>query len=309
MNYSLKNTRALAYLSLTLASIIWGANGPIMKFVLGTVPPFTLAFLRFGIAALILFPFVFRKLRVAKKDFKTVLFCALFGVSLNIGFYFLGLQRTSALNAGIIVASLPMVTLIGARIFLKEKIKKNFILGALLGIVGIGIIINKDFVKSSFSVSPLGDILILLAMLSYVGYEILSKRLKRYSPLAITFYSFFVGALSFLPFAFYEYQVNPYWVYQVSPMITMGILYGIFFSSLTAYCLWQWALWHIETSRVGFFFYLDPVVSSVLAVVFLSEHITLPFVIGGICIFLGLFIAEGHIRHYHLFNLLSKLKR
>lgn len=300
------NKRTLAYLSLALASIIWGANGPIMKFVLQTVPPFTLAFIRFGSAAILLFPFVFKKLFIAKKDIRNVILCSLCGVTLNIGFYFLGLQRTSALNAGIIVAALPMFTLIFARVFLKETITKNFLLGAIFGLVGIGIIIGKDFFGNSFTFSPLGDILILFAMISYVGYEIMSKTLKQYSPLTITFYSFSIGALSFLPSMFLEYQTNPYWINQITTGITFGILYGIFFSALVAYCLWQWALWQIEASRVGFFLYLDPIVSTALAVLFLSEPITLPFIFGSILIFTGLFIAEGHIRHYHLFNLFSK---
>ncbi|OGH22104.1 MAG: hypothetical protein A3F31_03185 [Candidatus Levybacteria bacterium RIFCSPHIGHO2_12_FULL_38_12] len=292
--------RSLAYLSLTIASVIWGANGPIMKFVLASIPPFTLAFLRFGGASLILFPFVFKKLSIAKKDRKNVILSAIFGVSLNIGFFFLGLNATTALNAGIIVASLPIFTLIFAGIFLKEKVGKNFVLGSLLGLLGILVIIGKGFFSAS--ISPLGDILILLATLSYVIYEIISKHLKNYSPLTIIFYMCLIGALSFFPFAFLEYQTNPLWIYRLSPGIIMGIVYGIFFSSLAAYVLWQWALWQLQASRVGFFFYLDPIVSTITAVLFLSEHITPSFILGSLLIFLGLFVAEGHFRHYHVIN-------
>lgn len=298
------NKKTLAYLSLTIASIIWGANGPIMKYVLQTIPPFTLALIRFGGASAVLFPFVLNKLSIAKKDRINILLVSLFGVSLNIGFYFLGLKTTTALNAGIIVASLPIFTLIFAAIFLKEKVKKNFVFGSVLGLLGILVIISKDILLTTFS--PIGDFLILLATLSYVFYEILSKKLKHYSPVLITFYMFLIASATFFPFAFLEFQSNPYWIYKLSFSVILGSFYGIFFSSICAYVLWQWALWQLQATRVGFFFYLDPIVSTITAVLFLSEQITPAFLFGSIFIFLGLFIAEGHIKHYHIINLFHK---
>ncbi len=136
------------------ASLIWGATAPIMKFTLTSVPIFSLAFIRFGIAALLLFPFVLNKLFIKKGDWPILVFSALCCVTFNIGFFFLGLKLTTALNAGIIIASTPLFTILFARLFLKEKIAQNLIFGAAFGLIGIGIIISKDFFANGFNLLP-----------------------------------------------------------------------------------------------------------------------------------------------------------
>ncbi len=279
------------------ASLIWGATAPIMKFTLTSVPIFSLAFIRFGIAALLLFPFVLNKLFIKKGDWPILVFSALCCVTFNIGFFFLGLKLTTALNAGIIIASTPLFTILFARLFLKEKIAQNLIFGAAFGLIGIGIIISKDFFANGFNLSPLGDLLIFLAMISFVLYEVAGKKLaeRNYNPLSITFYSFAIGALTFLPAAVLEFQKKPDWIISLPVPAFLGIAFGIFFSSLAAYYLWEWGLSKISTARVGFFFYLDPIAATIVAVLLLKETITPFFILGSLFIFLGLFFAEGRL--------------
>lgn len=288
-------THVKALAALTLASIFWGANGPIMKLALASVPIFSLAFLRFGFASLLLLTIVAKKLSVKRQDFPRLVACSLCGIGLHIPLYFAGLRLTSAINAGIIIASLPLFTLFLAHIFLREKIRPILIASGVLGMLGILIIIGKDVVLHGFSLSPLGDFLILASTLLFVGFEILSKKLfKVYDPLTVTFYSFVFGSVLFLPGVLYEFYSSP-WYLNLPPAAIIGILYGIFFSSFGSYNLWQWGLSQIPASRVGFFFHLDPVVSTIFAVVILSEQITLPFILGSVFIFAALFLAEGRI--------------
>ncbi|MCL4417029.1 MAG: DMT family transporter [Actinobacteria bacterium] len=300
------NKRHLAIFALLAASTIWGATGPIMKYTLLTVPLFTLAFTRFFFASLILLPFVYKKLKINKEDLPVLTLCACSGITFNISFFFLGLTLTTALNAGIIISTLPIFTILFAIFFLKEKIKKRLVFGAIIGISGIGIIIGHDITKNGVSLSPVGDFILLLSMFSFVIYEIFSKKLfKKYSPSVITFYAFAIGALSFLPAFIYETTYNLTWVNNLSNTVILGIIYGIFFSSLSAYCLWQWGLSKIDASKAGFFFYLDPIASTVAAVLILSEKITTSFALGAILIFLGLFFAEGRLPYHTLIKHLS----
>lgn len=291
------STHKKVFLALICASLIWGATAPIMKFTLASVPIFSLAFIRFATAALILFPFVINKLTIKKEDWPIVVFSAICCVTFNIGFFFLGLKLTTALNAGIIIASTPLFTALFAHLFLKEKIAQNLIFGALAGFIGIAIIISKDFFSNGFYLSPLGDFLILLAMLSFVFYEIAGKKLASHNnnPLSVTFYSFGIGALTFLPAAALELQKNPDWVASLKIPAVLGILYGILFSSLLAYSLWEWGLSKIPAARVGFFFYLDPIAATIVAVLLLGEKITPLFILGSLFIFLGLFLAERRL--------------
>lgn len=299
------NKHFLPFIALILASSIWGANNTVMKITLLSVPLFLLAFIRFGAASVLLLPFVVKKLRVKRQDWGRLLLCGLCGVTLNIAFFFSGIKLTTALNAGIIVSSTPIFTLLFANIFLKEKITYKLLAGSALGIAGIIVIIGRDILYNGLSLSPVGDLLMLAATLSFVAYEILSKRLfKTYNSSTITYYSFLIGALTFLPLAFFELINNPVWFTYLTATSFFGIGYGILCASLLAYSFWEWGLSKIEASRVGFFFYLDPVVSTIVAVLVLSEKITMPFVLGSLLIFAGLFLAEGrlpyHSAHQHI---------
>ena len=301
---SLDNTtpnRLPAFLALIAAASIWGATAAIMKFTLITVPPFTLALIRFGCAAILLYPLVFGKLAIQVKDLPTIFFAGLSGIGIHIAFFFWGLKLTTALNAGIIIASTPLFTLLFAHFFLNERLKKNFMVASLFGIAGIGLIIGKDFGSNGISLSPLGDLFILLAIISFVTYETITKRLfATYKPTVITWYAFVIGACFFFPFALYESLTLPNWTTNISTQVMLGILYGILFSSFAAYNLWEWGLSKVSESRVGFFFYLDPVVSTIAAVAILGEKITLAFILGSVLIFLGLILAEGHLPYHHL---------
>lgn len=289
------NTTKLAFLALLSASVIWGATIPIMKLTLIHVPVFTLAFLRFGIASLLIFPFVKNKLKVSANDAVPIVLSALTAVTLNITFFFWAVKLTTALNVGIIGATVPILTLLAAHVFLRENITKNLFVGAAMGILGIGVIITKDFALHGLTLSPLGDFFMLLAVLAFVASEIINKKLfVAYSPLVITFYAMCIGAITFFPAAVVENMQNPVWIYQVPFIAIFGILYGICFSSLAAYFFWHFGLSKINASQVGFFYYLDPLVATTVSVFLLSEKITPPFLIGALFIFLGIFFAESH---------------
>ena len=258
-------------------------------------------------ASLILLPFVAKNLTIAKKDIPKVVLASLFAVTLNISFFFWGIKLTTALNASIIASTIPIFTLLFAKIFLKEAISAKLLLGGLLGVSGILFIVGKDFIEHGFSLYPLGDLLMLCATLSFVGDEIVTKKLtKTYNAFSITYYLFLIGALTFLPLAVVELIKNPLWMTHLTSVSLIGIGYGILFSSLAAYSLWEWGLSKIPASRVGFFFYLDPVVSTIAAVILLSEKITLPFLIGAAAIFLGIFIAEGRLPYHHMHHHIQK---
>lgn len=296
----LQFNKKLAIIALIIASIIWGATGSVMKLTLQHIPVFSLALIRFGSAAIILFPFVAKKLTIQKQHILILITTALFGITIHISAFFFGLKSTSAMNAGIIVTSLPLFSLFFAHLFLKEKVSPNLIIGGLIGFLGIGFIILKDVIASGFAFAPLGDILILTSTFSFLIYEILSKKLfKVYDSLTITYYSFLFGALGFIPGAVYETFQNPQWPFNLPPSAIAGIVFGIFLSSLSAYSLWQWGLSKLPAAKVGFFLYLDPIVSTIAAILLLSEKITPPFLIGAALIFTGLFLAEGHIHYHH----------
>lgn len=299
---SAKKSLFFPYLALATASIIWGANTPIMKVVLQSVPLFSLAFIRFFFASILLLPFIYKELKVKKEDIGMIIFTALFGVTFLISLVFWGYKLTSALNAGILNATMPIFNLLIAYLFLKEHIYKRFLIGILFGVIGVTVIISKDFIAKGFDLSPIGDTLIIISMVSFAIYDLASKKLsKRYNPLVIVFYSFLIGSILFLPAVSVELQKNPFWWKTVPSLAWIGVIYGVFFSSLVAFSLWQWGIGKVMDSQVGFFLYLQPIVTGILAVLFLHEVINVSFIIGSCCIFLGLIVAERHkTNHPHI---------
>ena len=115
--------------ALIIANIIWGATSPIFKYALENIPPFSLAFIRFLGASLLLYPLVHKKIDYPDLKNKLLWGFGLTGVTLNIFFYFLALPRIISINAPIIGSTGPIMVLIGGALFLKEKVKKFELIG------------------------------------------------------------------------------------------------------------------------------------------------------------------------------------
>lgn len=288
----------LAILAIITSTIIWGANATIMKYTLAFVPPFSLGFIRFFGASLLFLPFLFSRIKL-KEISPVVIVTGLVGITGTLSLFFLGLRLTTALNAGVITSFSPLLILIAAHLILKEKLRRNIMLGASLGILGIGIIIGKDFTQNVI-LSPLGDFLILLSIFGSVFYAIFSKKMsKNFTPFISTFYVLLIGGLGFLPGAIWEWQVNPSWITSLPQGAILGVLYAMVFSSLIAHSFWHWGLAKMDAAKVGVFNYLEPIVTTITAVIILSEKISIGFVLGSLFIFSGLLIAEVHRTRRH----------
>lgn len=293
-------------LALIVANIIWGAASPIFKYSLQNIPPFSLAFLRFLLASLLLYPFVHRHLDYSQLKNKWLLLFAFFSVPVNITFFFLALQRTASINAPIIGSAGPIIILAASMLLLKEKIRLAAIAGTLLSLAGSGIIIAQPLLNSGLSSELVGNLFLVIATLGAVFQAVIGRRiLTPQTASRATFWSFFLGVLIFLPFMLYEYSQDPGWMVTLDHRGWTGIIFGGLLSSLVAYTLYDWALAKLPAYRVSIFAYLDPIVAIAIAIPLLGEKITAPFIIGSVLVFLGILIAERRI-HWHplhkLFN-------
>ncbi len=292
-------------LALIVANIIWGAASPIFKWSLENITPFTLAYWRFAVASLLLFPFCWKHLNFNKKDLPKLILLSLSGIFFNITFFFFGLQFAPSINAPVIASSAPIFIYLFSIFILHEKAKSKVLLGTLVSFLGVLVIVIQPLLNRLGDLSLLGNILFLLATIGAVGHVIISKNLlNKYKPVTITFWSFVIGSISFLPF--YLYEVIKYDTLQhLNINGISGLVFGILLSSLAAYYLYAWGMEKMKAQEVGLFTYIDPIIAGVIAIPLLGEEITLIFLLGAILIFAGIFIAEGRI-HYHPFHKLSK---
>ena len=291
-----------ALVALTVSSVLWGLSAPVMKILLGIAPLFLVAFLRFFLASVVML--IFRpNLNVDKKDLPKFIYAAVINICIHIPLFFYGLMLTSVINATMIAAAGPLLTLIIARGFLKENVKKNMLVGCLVGFLGFGIVVINPLLTDGLSQNLIGNILLVLSTITWIYYELLSKELhKKYDSKTITFYTFFLGSLPLIPFAAGSFYLLPELI--KIPMFIITITWGIFITSLLAFFVWQWGLSRLSLSRVGFFAYIDPIVATIAAILILEETLTYHFIIGAILIFIGLYIAEAtiHFPHFHLYH-------
>lgn len=289
-----------AYIFVIIAAIIWGATPAIMKLTLTEIPVFSLAFIRMLLASTILFFFVRKKLKIQKQDYYSFFNLALTGVTLNLSFFFLALNQTRAINSAFLTPSVPILTIVAAHIYLREKFEPRIILAGLVAIIGVIIVFNKPTDPSS-SKEFVGNTLLLFSSLAWVVHEIIAKKLlKNYDSSTVAFYAMFIGAITFFPLYLMELNKFPHWIANVTSSGFLGLLYGIFFSSLVAYFLWQKGLKNLPAGKASFFFYLDPITGGFTSYLLLGEKIIPSLIVGGLFIAFAVFLAEYRRKYYPL---------
>lgn len=297
----------LAILALIIANIIWGAAPPIFKWSLEDIQPFTLAFLRFFLAAIIIFPFTRKKLKIQKEDWIILSLISVIGLTFHIAYFFVGLTLSSSINAPIISSAAPIFIIIGSTIFLHKKPKKKIIQGTLISLVGILLIVLRPVFENGLDSSLIGNMLYVVAMGLSVFYTLMLKEIApKYNPLSLTFWIFLISSISFLPLVIFEAsQTNQLILLNTRSII--GITFGAVFSSSIAYALLTFAIKYISASEVAIFSYTDPIIAIAIAKPLLGEAVTSTFIIGSILVFLGIFISENRL-HYHPIHLLFRQK-
>jgi drug/metabolite transporter (DMT)-like permease len=288
-------------LTLIIANLIWGAASPIFKLALTNVPPFTLAFIRFFFAA-IFFLFFMRKKwqKISGRDFLLVCLSAFFGISINIAFFFLGLQKTVSINAPIIASAGPVFLYLLSIFILKEKPKLKIFYGMVIALFGVMIIIlSPIFVGSRQLVlgEIEGNLFFVLATIGSILNTLINKDvLKRINPYLVTFIGFVFGSVTFIPFMLPELSSWRPMTLNINGWL--GIIFGVFLSSGLAYLLYNYGISKIKAQEVGLFTYIDPVVAVLIAIPLLHEYPNLYYLIGSVMVFLGIYFAEKRI-HWH----------
>lgn len=293
--------RTLGVLALLGATLFWGAGPVITKLGIKEVPPYSLAFLRFFLAAILILPFFFATghQKIARSDLLRFIMAGLFGSGLNAIFFMSGIARTTATQSAAIFATVPLVNAVAASIILKEKPTIVRITGVLIGLIGSLLIALGPYLINSDNGQVLGDVfgnlLVGVSVISWVAYIIISKELlKKYSPLTVTTVSFLVGTVLLLPFFFIELISNPTWYLNMTQEGIISIVYGAVFAFVLSFLLYQYGLKQTSAFEAGIVIYLNPVLASIFAIPILGEYPTSVFLIGTALILGGVFLATTY---------------
>lgn len=299
-------------IGLLIAVLCWAPAPVITKLALNQVPTFAFAFLSRFLALIILFIFFFHKgaFKVNTKDLPTLILAGLTGSVLNIGLFLFGIERTNAMDAQAIFSVGPLINTIFAYFILKEKIHSTQTIGVIIGFIGAVLIATKLYFETGNLQSGdlFGNLLIFLASVSWVFYILLSKKLsQKYSPTTITSYSFLVGAVAFFPVALLESGGNIGRIFNVSGVGLFGVLYQGVFASVIAFLTYQVGLKLTSAFAAGVVLYLNPIGTTLIAMIVLSEKLTLPFIVGTAFIIIGSLVATQYLSvKTHLSRLFGK---
>ena len=269
-----------------LTVAIWGLTFIATKVLINHgLTPQEIFFYRFLIAYLGIWIISPKRLWAAKlKDELWMVAGGIFGGSLYFFTENTALGITQASNVSFIICTAPLLTTILSLLFYNksEKATKGLFYGSLLALIGVGLIVFNGSVV--LKLSPVGDLLTLLAALSWAFYSLVIKKMTgRYPTVFITRKIFFYGVLTILP-AFLLRPLQPDFGILLQPVVLSNLLFLAVLASLVCYILWNVVLKQLGTVKASNYIYLNPLVTMLASVAILHEQITWITLMGAACI-------------------------
>lgn len=288
-----------AYLALLVNAAIWGWALPLAKRGFAETGPMTFLFYRYVFAVVFTSPIIilfWKKLKFKFKDLPEMILIAIFSTLLGHWLLYEGLERTSALESSLLSILIPIFITLGGAIFLKETITKREKIGTSIAFLGSLLIVVEPLFLNHQRLSlthSLGNLMVLGYNLSWVFACLWMKKVaQKYHPFSLVFVSFLVGLIGFFPLALVENSrllVQSYWSL---PNAFLASFYMGTLGSAIAFFLYQYGQKYIEASEASLFTYLTVLFAAPLAIFWLGEKITLPFIIGGAIVIAGVILAE-----------------
>lgn len=261
------NTNIQGHLFALTANVMWGLMAPIGKSALQEFSPLSVTTFRMvGAAAAFWILSIFCKQEhVNHRDMLTIFFASLFALVLNQGVFIFGLSLTSPIDASIVTTTLPIITMIVAAIYLKEPITNKKVLGIFVGAIGALTLILGSNSSGAGGSSIWGDILCLLAQLSFSIYLTMFKGLsQRYSAVTINKWMFIYASMCYIPFSYHDVAAIE-WA-TISTSAIWQVLYVVLGGSFIAYICIMTAQKLLRPTVVSMYNYMQPIISSIAAV-------------------------------------------
>lgn len=277
-----------------LATLIGGTGGSLVKFSVNNFPTMTLVVTRAMLSALIILPFLKTiKITTFDKNFKKLILAnALFAG--NWIFFAYGIKNTSVIVGQLSYVPTALIVAFLGYIFLKEKLKREEIIGLILTLIGMSIILYGS-TKSQDILSlgtPIGNILVFLGLLSWSCYTVASRRISKiYSPSTITFYNFtatFVIGSFLLPL---DIAFGSFSAIKISMESILGLISLALFSSALFFYLYQLLIKSSSAFIASLVLYPMTILAAFLGIVFFNEKFTLSLLFGAFFVVIGLFYS------------------
>ena len=282
--------------ALLAAYIIFGLNTPVAKSVLDheeVCSALALTFYRIGGATVffwILSLFTKRE-SVPWRDLLILFGASLFGISINQVTFIVGLSQTSPINAAVITTTAPMMTMLLAAFFLKEPITWKKAIGVLIGAFGaLLLILNGMDSDSQHQTTVAGSLFCLLSTFSFAIYLTAFKNIiLKYSPVTLMKWMFLFSTVCCLPLCWKDIVVVHY--NEIPVNIYLRIIYVVALATFLAYLLIPVGQKLLRPTVVSMYNYIQPIVSSLVAVIVGMDAFGWQKGLATALVFLGVYIV------------------
>ena len=263
----------------------------VSKVVLNVIPPFTLVTLRLLLGILVLWLIVARQGGTGFTHQQTLqaIGVGLVGYGISLGFQFVGTRLSTASNGALVTSATPAFVLLFAAWILSERITRLRLAALLISTLGVLVVIDPrsaQFASNTF----LGNLCLVAAALTWALYSVLVRKVTRgIDVLPATLVFFWGGLLVSVPAGALELRTIP--VGPITGGVVLGVLYLGIISTALAMFLWNKAFAILEAGVASLTFFAQPLVGASLGALFLQEQISILFIVGGLMIGFGIWLA------------------
>jgi drug/metabolite transporter (DMT)-like permease len=267
-------TRKLrVHAGLLFVQLTFGAFPVVGKGVLATLHPLALAGLRVAFATPLLLLVAWRveRVRPSRRHLPMLALLGLLGMFANQVLYILGLARTTAGNAGILMPSIPVFALAVAGLTGIERLTWRRAAGVGLAVAGAAVMLEPANL-SLHGGTTLGNALILANCLSYALYLVLQRPLLReLPPLTVVAWAYVFGSIAVLAVSAPS-LASTAWA-AVPAAVWIGVAYIVLIPTAVNYAINSWAIRRSSPALVATYTLLQPVIAAGLGVLFLTEAV------------------------------------
>ena len=228
-------------------------------------------------------------IKIEKKDIFQLIILGLLNIPLNQYIFFMAIKLTTPPNLALAYALTPVYVLIISHFYFKERLTKFKVLGILVAIAGSVLLLLEHGLDLS-SNFLIGNSLGLLASFSWALYTIMSRKFSlKYGPIYTTGLAMIWGFLLFVPIYL---AVGAKGITTISGIDWAYLFYVGFITAVVGYAMWNYALSKLDASKVSVFNNLQPILTTILAVIIFGQQITYIFVLGGILVIVGVILTQ-----------------
>lgn len=283
-------------MTLVFVNVMWGLSFIASKHAMNSgFTPMTLAFFRYVLAAMCLIPVLIKRekrLTLKKGDIIPMVLSGLMGITVYYFCEYNGISRTSTVSASLILAAIPIITMLVEAVVERRRLRGIQLAGAVISLAGVALIVLSGTDEGEASI--VGDLFILGASAVWVAYIFISRKLReRYSSLSMNTWQALTALATLLPLAISDpcdLGAIPW-----DGWAAMAVLAVI--CSAWCYYLYGNALFAMSPLATAIFINLIPLTTMIGGVMLLGETLTWMTVAGGVMIIGSIFlvnIPESH---------------